>query len=394
MKKFLAVLVVLSALVFLCACSSQSAEENKSNISQGSYVTGVEVNETKAGLHESFFDIQVKKANDPIGVMLRGQVSKGSLYAVILDEAGNPAWKSDPVSGVFRFNTTLTNLPAGQYKLTTGWDEPVAATFDLYTVPGGIRLPVIQPIAIAGGAGMILVALGFFIYAALKRLGWKFIGLGALSWVVTVAVKFAIAIPLNSIIYGFLVNPKQPGLGDYVFDVYVGLLTGITEVLMVWLLVRYTRIRDAGWKKALGFGIGFGAVEALLLGIQSFGAVLAAIMTPNLLPIGTLDTLASFNNLAWGVAPISERFFTVLVHIFCNVLIFYGAATLKPGYFWLSFAFKSLIDAVAGYAQLTGVDTLAKIWTIEAIVIVFGIVGWAGTRWISKRYPPLPQANP
>jgi len=44
---------------------------------------------------------------------------------------------------------------------------------------------------------------------------------------------------------------------------------------------------------------------------------------------------------------------------------------------------------VAAFAQLWGLDALWKIWTIEAIVIVWGVLGWWGTRWVKARYPAV-----
>ena len=105
----------------------------------------------------------------------------------------------------------------------------------------------LTPMVLVGGIGMILVAVGFVVYAAIKKLGWKYLGLGALAWVVTVIVKFVWAIPLNSRVYAFLTGALAGGLGEGVFDLYVGLLTGFTEVAIVYLVMRYTRWGKVAW---------------------------------------------------------------------------------------------------------------------------------------------------
>jgi hypothetical protein len=47
---------------------------------------------------------------------------------------------------------------------------------------------------------------------------------------------------------------------------------------------------------------------------------------------------------------------------------------------------------VAGFAQTSGViGSVEGIWAIEAIVVLFGIVGWLGVRWLAQRYPALSQ---
>ncbi len=126
----------------------------------------------------------------------------------------------------------------------------------------------ISPLVFLGGLGMLLVGAGYLVYAARLRLGWRHLGLGALAWVVTVAVKFALAIPLNPPIYGALTT-ALPGLsGILLASLYIGSLTGFTEVLLTWLVLRYTRLGRVPWQQALAFGVGFGVVEALLLGIS------------------------------------------------------------------------------------------------------------------------------
>ena len=248
----------------------------------------------------------------------------------------------------------------------------------------------LTPIVLVGGIGMILVAVGFVVYAAIKHLGWKYLGLGALAWLVTVIVKFVWAIPLNSRVNSALTAAIPGALGNGIFDLYVGLLTGFTEVAIVWLVMRYTRLGKVAWERALAFGIGFGAIEALLLGLGSFVTMLTALLMPQVIPSATLLQLAVANNILVTLAPIGERFFTVWVHVFCNVLIFFAVAKNQVRWFWLSFWFKSLIDAVAAYAQTSNaLASVEGIWAIEAVVIAWGVLGWLGTNWVKSRYAEL-----
>lgn len=393
MKKFnLITLLVLAALI-LAGCTAQPAQT--SNIDKGSYVTGVQINETAAGEKESYFMIEVKSDNEPVGVLLRGSTTGGTLYAFIKDANGSTAWKGQPAGGMINVSDTVSTLPKGTYSLHVGWDGPVTGTYDLYMVPGeAVRMAKVSPLALMGGGGMILVALAYILYAALRRLGWSYLGWGALGWVITVAVKFMLAIPLNTPIYNAVTGALPGPLGENIFNLYVGALTGITEVLMVWLWVRYTRKGQVGWKKALAFGIGFGAVEALLLGINSFASVLIAILSPNLLDNNTLAEIAKAGSLSVALAPVVERFCVVLIHIFCNVLLFYGALVKNSRFFWFAFIFKSLLDAVASYAQFSGqLGTLSFIWIIEGIIAMFAIVSYFGIRWTAQRYPSISEQS-
>ena len=264
---------------------------------------------------------------------------------------------------------------------------------------------VLSPIALLGGIGMLVVALGFFGYALARRLGGWMLLWGALAWVVTVALKFAWAIPVNRIVYEAAQGLPQP-LGNLLFYVYVGALTGVFEVGLTWLLLRYTRLGKSAWGGALAFGIGFGAVEAALLALSPLITVIMALVNPSSLPAGVLEQFAVLNNPLQGLAPIWERFFTIWVHILSAVLLFYGIRVRQARWFWLAFLYKTGIDAVAAFAQVsgfisaTGTEGLTRIWTIEALVGLWGVVGWLGARWVGQHFPtsdaalPTPPAAP
>jgi uncharacterized membrane protein YhfC len=136
----------------------------------------------------------------------------------------------------------------------------------------------------------------------------------------------------------------------------------------------------------LAFGIGFGATEAIVLGLNTLATMLTALLAPALIPPDAMQELAAANTLWLNLMPISERFFTILVHIFAKVLIFYAVATRQARWFWLSFAYMTLIDVAAAWAQLAGLTT-ARILVTEMFVAVWGIIGWLGTRWVAQRYP-------
>jgi uncharacterized membrane protein YhfC len=112
-----------------------------------------------------------------------------------------------------------------------------------------------------------------------------------------------------------------------------------------------------------------------------------ALLNPSAFPFSTVDTIARQNNVLWGLAPIVERLATIFIHILANTLIFYAVVTRQPRWFWLAFAYKTAIDSVAAFAQMTGIDTLVQVWTIEAVVAVFGVLGWLGLRWLAQCYP-------
>jgi uncharacterized membrane protein YhfC len=384
MKKRLHLGLTLTlALTLLSGCAGAAKQAT-----QGASSSGSLTRET-AG-RELLFNVQVENQGDPVGTDFRGVLTQGSLSLQMVNSQDEiyQAWDFDAL-GPFAMNTTLYP-PPGEYQLGIAWEGAVqAAQYSLAWQPEPIEAPQVPPLALLSGVGMILVALGYVIYAGVRRLGWGYLGLGALGWGIAVALKFLWAIPINTPVHAALTTALPAPLGGLIFDLYVGALTGVFEVALVWLVLRYTRLGRVSWQRTLAFGIGFGGVEALLLGVGSLASALVAMAAPATLPLGTLQQYALTSNPLYGLAPIWERFFTVLVHIFSNVLLFYGVRKRQARWLWLAFAYKTGIDAIAAWAQFWGLGALGRLWTIEAIVALWGLAGWLGTRAVRASYPPL-----
>jgi len=386
MKK-LAICMGLSLLLIgLVGCAAVESPPSEGASTSGS------LQEEEAG-STAPFTIQVEQADDPVGIDFRGVVS-GTVRVQLTDATAEIIWQEKIASpGSFAINTVVNPPTAGEYQLGLAWDGPMQLQYELQWKRGEIEVPTIPPLALMSGIGMALVAAGFVIYLLVTRqMDWKYLGLGAPAWIVTVLLKFTWAAAANAIVYDSLIEALPEAAAMPIFYLYVGVLTGVFEVAVVWLALRYTRLgQGSTWKNALSFGVGFGAVEALLLGISSAASVIVAMTTPDVFPLGALEQLAQAGNPLYGLAPIVERFFTIPVHIFSNALIFYAVAQKRMRWFWLAFAYKTLLDTAAAFGQVGGIDTLATLWMLEAFVIVCGAIGWLGTRWIQKRYPEASQ---
>ncbi len=245
---------------------------------------------------------------------------------------------------------------------------------------------------ILSALGMMIAGLLFFLIprARLRTNWWPFL-FGALTWVVAVALKFAWAVPLNTSVYHGLQTALGTGAGSYVFYVYVGLLTGIFECGVIYLAVRYLPAINAyDSKRALAFGYGFGAFEALLLGLGVLASALLVIFFPDTL---SADIRAQFGPMDWALAPSGtvERIATVFVHAFTTWLVFYAVRSSRTFTFWLAFVFKSAIDAFAAWAQLDyGLTSVSHIWTVEAVVVGFGAVSVWGLYALRRRWAEIP----
>src|SRR5690348_2308101 len=111
---------------------------------------------------------------------------------------------------------------------------------------------------VLSGVGMMAVAMAAVLYWS-RRTGaaWWAFGLGALGWVVGVALKFAWATPTNALVRQGLERALPGPVAAPSFWLYIGLLTGILECGTVLLFVRRSRLKSAGWGEAAAFGIGF-----------------------------------------------------------------------------------------------------------------------------------------
>jgi uncharacterized membrane protein YhfC len=232
---------------------------------------------------------------------------------------------------------------------------------------------------------MILVALGFIVFAGVRKLGRGYLALGAAGWIITVGIKFLWGNLANSAIYQGLQGAFPERFANLVFYLYVGLLTGFFEVALIWMFIRYTKLGDVSWKQMLAFGIGFGGLEALLIGLSSLANGITALTIPSALPTASLEQLALTSNPLFGLAPIWERFFTILIHILSSLLIFYSVRRLQPRWFWTAFVYKTLLDAVAVFGQFWGLNDLGRLWAIEGFIFIWGLVGLLGIQVLRFR---------
>jgi uncharacterized membrane protein YhfC len=387
-------LCLLFLLLTGCAAQTSSVPVNYRWASVG----GSQLQGTYAG-EQFYFSIPVDDGliaeGAPVKIKVSGKVDSGSLRFELRRSDRQAVWNSGQIGpGDFSISTAYS-LPAGQtgtYTLGLVYADNTSATYNL-----GWHALQLNPLILLPGIGMILVSLAFVTFAARRRwLNWRYLGVGALFWVLTVALKFAFAIPVNPIVlrtlgvsYDNIFSP-----GNLIAYLYIGALTGIFEAGFAWLILRKIRWGQANWNQALVFGIGFGVIEALLLGLASLGSSLAGLLAPDTLPVPTLGGLANQANLAMGLAPVVERLSVIFAHIFSCVLIFQAIASREAKWGWLAILYKTLLDAPGGFAAFWGTGSAEKIWTLEAIIAVFGLIGLWGTIRIARRYGQIPGEQP
>lgn len=270
-----------------------------------------------------------------------------------------PEWlKATKETGITYFR--FSHLPGGKAPLTLKSiffevsGSPLPKGFvaggqlpkEFYAPNPGFKLSEAIPPKLMVLVGLLAILIG----RRLWRTPLKLFGLGALLWTISVAVKFAIAILLNKPVESALhtIMPKHPA--DVTYWIYIGLLTGITEVGIFLALTRWFQRRQWSWRDAASVGIGFGAIESILLGV---GAAIAAI--------------SGFTN-AGSFVPVLERALTIFIHTAATVIAIYAVTRRRWGWFVFAFLYKSGVDALAAYVLLAGQQLFASNpWFVELV---------------------------
>lgn len=250
-----------------------------------------------------------------------------------------------------------------------------------------------NPIFLLSGLGMMAVAFVVVIDWQLHSgIPWSLFWWGALAWTISIVLKSLAAIPAEPAMEG--VRGVLPAtLSEPVLWIYIGLLTGIFECGVTLYFAHVTRVRSQGWEGVVGFGLGFGAFEALLLGLTSFALILLVWLIPEELPQELVQqALAGAQSTIAIPAPVLERINAIFLHALSCLLIVYAVQTGERKWFWFSFLYKTAIDSIAGYIHITyGLENLTPgaLWTFEIAILPFGIVGVWGLWKFRERYRKL-----
>jgi uncharacterized membrane protein YhfC len=242
--------------------------------------------------------------------------------------------------------------------------------------------------------GVCMSAVGLFAVLYWKRRNQvpaTFFLWGGLSWLIAIVLKSIASAPMPQIM-DRLRDLAPPNISEPSLWLFIGLLTGVFECGTTLVMVcRTQRIRSADWRKALAFGLGFGAAEAIILGVYSFVIVLLIIVIPDQLPPELLDLADPSKESIWAIpVPIVERAIVILLHTFSSLLIIFAVQKKEWRWFWGSFLYKTAMDIIAGYFHITyGLQnlTLGGLWLVELFLLPFGLIGIWGINVFQRCWP-------
>ncbi|MEN4097365.1 MAG: YhfC family glutamic-type intramembrane protease [Methanobacteriaceae archaeon] len=242
----------------------------------------------------------------------------------------------------------------------------------------------ISPLFFITGIGMIGVAAVSVLWILNLGAEWTVVSLGILAWTISVALKIAWAVPTNKPILNFLKSKLPAKLSGPISWGYIGLLTGIFECgIALAFVLKFDILYQAGWVDILAFGVGFGAIEALILGLVSLGHIGYYTIRPESIPEKEKEALKiTPNSLLMIPIGIVERAATLPIHIFTKVLIILAVQQNIYLLFWLSFGFKSFVDGIAAWMilekDIRNITKASQFWTYESIFIVLALISIVG----------------
>ena len=215
--------------------------------------------------------------------------------------------------------------------------------------------------------------------------------LGAAAWFISIIAKFLFAYWLNNPILEFI--KSSFGQTGYLSlgSIYIGALTGIFEIGIALVFVLFIRKLYENAERGIGYGLGAGTIEALLIGFSQIGALIMLVSQAqgSSKIITEYSSLASNTPLLFFVAPV-ERIIAILCHTSSRALVVLAVAKKKQIYFWLGFLIMTGIDTIAGYAHLAGIVNTISTWWIELTLLPFAILSiliilWYFKNWESPR---------
>ena len=244
-----------------------------------------------------------------------------------------------------------------------------------------------NPFLSLAGAGMIFTGV-FAVMFWKKRTGagWRYFGLGALMWVAAMIPKVVMDLTVTPILSA---EVFRYGVLAYlvVMGIYVGLRTGFFESGLSYIAA-LKKLREVGWREAVAFGLGFGSIEAILLGCQNLVSILALYFLPSAfesLPQALQKSLSLPTIVVF--APIAERAFAILLHLFASLMLIYAASRAKSIYFVASILFRALADGlVSTIHHFFNLTTVQEIYLAETPFLIIAIISLYGIRWIRGRY--------
>ncbi len=241
---------------------------------------------------------------------------------------------------------------------------------------------------LVSGIGMVFVGvLSFLIWNKRRKVDFSFYLLGGACWVGAIVLKFGFAAIFNQRVKVVVEGIFKGLTGNIVYYIYTGLLTGIFECGMVLLFLFIIKsLKEMDFEETVAFGIGFGAIEAIVLGFSSIVSVTMIALFPESMPAKVLNMIDP--SKLWVIpAPIVERISAIIIHIFSTALIVYAFLTKRFRWFWASFVYKTFVDSIAAWFSLNGYGgKVTELYLLELEFVIIALFGYIGLKILKEKW--------
>ena len=239
-----------------------------------------------------------------------------------------------------------------------------------------------NPFVVIGPAGMVTVGILSIVYWR-RRSGVpeKFFFLGGCVWLLAVIPKYVMDLTVTTRLSWWLYSSFGLTWTLALLGVYLGVRTGLLECATTYLVIEKSDLGRASFDEVVAFGIGFGATEAIILGLPSLLQMVTYLVNPGMLELLTwrqyIEMVAQLNAPTWIVAaPIIERAFALFAHILSVLLIYASVRLGRPRLLLSAFVYKSVLDLPTAYFQwLLASGSLGTLYYADIWIMVLGSIG-------------------
>lgn len=231
-------------------------------------------------------------------------------------------------------------------------------------------------ISLVPSVGMMLVAAAaVFYWRRVSGIRFRWFWIGAALWAVSVALKFGCSMLIDTAVIGFLKENLPYPIFVLTGGCYIGVQSSVFEMGLTLLAVLIWRQLGTDAGKAIGIGVGAGALEAFMLGILSLVAVCSALagMDASGETRKGIEALAAKTPLFWLVAPV-ERIIAILCHAASRALILLGVVHRRYLMIVWGFLLFTLLDGVAGGVHVSLKLGEISMWWVELAFVPFALI--------------------
>ncbi len=313
------------------------------------------------------------------------KVSQGKAAIRVTDPAGKEIYSSSCAGSMTLGPLALKTTDAGMYRLELV-NESGAADWTVRILEGAER-PFLY-LSMESGLGMVIVgAASIWFWRTRSHAQWRWFWVGAAVWIVGVALKFAWAVPLNAPILQGLKSALPHWAYLVAGSIYVGLLTGVFEIGITLLAGLMWRRMTADAARGVAVGFGAGGFEAMLLGLAAMAAAATALVDPTSAVSGSFAVAAMAPVRLFWLVGIVERMLAIACHVSSRALVLFGIARGKWWPAVAGFLLMTAVDAVAGFAILSGMVGRVNPWWIELAIAPFAVVSIPIVAWCVRNWP-------